>query len=139
MCRPVPDSCSEHEVTRYEHHLTSQNIHLPSCNPLSQSILMLDRNLLQPKFFSVSPTLLLIDIEQRHTQGTTPMLCRKLAVCPNTRAAGESAVGCAGRAIHGCIYPTVPGIKSQCPEGMGAIQPLPRAGVVVMTQDGRGS
>lgn len=47
MCCSGPDSCSGHRVIRYEHHFTTLNIHLPSCNPLSQSIPTLVRKQLQ--------------------------------------------------------------------------------------------
>lgn len=35
---PVSDSCSGHEVTRYEHHFAAQSIYSPNYKPLSQSI-----------------------------------------------------------------------------------------------------
>lgn len=140
MCCPGPDSCSGHEVTRYEHHFATQNIYLPSRNPPSQSIPTSERNLLQLNTSSVSPTFLLIHLEQRHTQGTIPMLSRKFVVCPNATTAGESVVSQAGRASHGSVYP---GTKSQWSEGTGcqhkAIHPLQGIGVAVMTEGERGS
>lgn len=51
MCCPGPDSCSGYRVIRYEHHFTTLNIQLPSCNPLSQSIPTLVRKQLQLNIF----------------------------------------------------------------------------------------
>lgn len=110
MCCPGPDSCSGHRVIRYEHHFTTPNIHLPSCNPLSQSISTLVRKQLQMNIFSVSLTFLL-HTEQRHTQSTNPTPYRKPKVRPNTASAGECSWPCCQNQPQ--LHPSVLGHSAQ--------------------------
>lgn len=110
MCCPGPDSCSGHRVIRYEHHFTILNMHLPSCNPRSQSIPILVSKQLQLNIFSVSLTLLLYN-EQKHTRGTNPTPYRKPAVCPNTATAGQYSWPCCQN--HPWLHPSVLGHSAQ--------------------------
>lgn len=137
MCCPGPDSCSGHKVTSHEHHFATQNIHLLSCNPLSQ---VGEKPTSTEHFFSLTNIPTDTCRAEAHTGHNSYALQKIRSVSQHNCCRRACSWP---RSCHGSIYPTAVGTKSQCLEGTGcqrkAIHPLQGVGAFVMTEGERGS